>query len=164
MTPHARASLAHEIATGRPLPADAEAVTWALACLSTAHASSAQHRAAVVVAEYLDSLPLDDDTRRRLGLEPKAEPVAETWPAWVRFGAMCVMYLTREDEDSNTVCEIASVRDDHGWKCYPSPLGLEACASGPETGEAGRLAAEAALRRAGVLPEGATVRRAGGGA
>lgn len=164
MTPHARASLAHEIATGRPLPADAEAVTWALACLSTAHASSAQHRAAVVVAEYLDGIVSDDDTRRRLGLAPIVNPAPESYPAWVDFGSgFACLYL--DAADRRFVAGHVGIVYTDAWRAYPAPGDNPPIAQGPETGEAGRLAAEAALRAAGVLAEGVVVRRpVGGGA
>ena len=149
MTTKERAALAYNIATGGTLPADPDAVTWALACLSTAHVSSAQRRAAEVVAEYLDAVIDDADTRGRLGLEVR------TWPAWCGRG----LYLTRDDF---TAARSVAGLDSLGWSAWTVGDCAVPNGYGPETGTAGMDAAEAALRRAGVLAEGVTVRRPGG--
>ena len=143
MTARARAELAYHIATGGTLPADPDAVTWALACLSTAHVSSAQRRAAEVVAEYLDDVVTDADTRSRLGLDDLAWTVEDGW-----------LWLTHEGATVARVC-------DFGWAVW-MPGESQDFAGDAESGTAGMDAAEAALRRAGVLAEGVTVRRPGG--
>lgn len=155
-----RAALAYHIATGREsLTPHADAVKWALE-----HADPLcdprDIRAVEAMRLWLDEVVSDDDTRARLGLEAKPEPVAETWPAWTRLGStMRLLHLSEDDAMSSLTCEVANVGH-RGWVTYESPECGARVASGPETGPAGMDAAEAALRRAGVLAEGVTVRRA----
>ncbi len=164
MTNQERAALAYHIATGRTLE-DREAVArWCLDALSVPQVDRWQRRAVEVMRLWLDEVVSDDDTRSRLGSEAKPEPVAETGPAWARLGpTMRLLHLSEDDAMSSFTCEVANVGPG-GWVTYESPERGARVASGPETGTAGMDAAEAALRRAGVLAEGVTVRRAGGGA
>jgi hypothetical protein len=85
----------------------------------------------------------DDDTRSRLGLADLAWTIEDGW-----------MWLTHEGATVARVC-------DFGWAVW-MPGESQDFAGDAESGTAGMDAAEAALRRAGVLAEGVTVRRAGG--
>lgn len=163
MTAHARAALAYHIATGRTLE-DREAVlVWSLGVIESGPLCSDHNRRAVeAMIPWLDSLPLDDDTRARLGLEPK--PIAEMWPAWVKGDdGRCRLFLSLSDFRYRASHSVALVGDGF-WSAWRMPGSLSFVDGGPETGTAGMDAAEAALRRAGVLAEGVTVRRPGGGA
>lgn len=156
-----RARVAYSVATGAPLPERPEALRWALAYAVDRPQLTPEQRAVPHVAAWLDDGTLDEEARSRLGLEAKPEPVAETWPAWVDLGARFVcMYL--DAADRRFVAGHVAIVGTDAWRAYPSPGENPPIAEGPETGTAGMDAAEAALRRAGVLPEGVTVRRPGG--
>ena len=156
-TPLTRAALAYHIATGREsLAPHADAVKWALE-----HADPLcdprDIRAVEAMRLWLDEVVSDDDTRARLGLDSDG-------PHWLyREHMECdALYLSRATSGPGAFVALAG---DAGWCTFDGGIvGANVVATGLESGEAGRLAAEAALRRAGVLAEGVTVRRAGGGA
>lgn len=147
-TPLTRAALAYHIATGREsLTPHADAVKWALE-----HADPLGDprdvRAVEAMIPWLDDVVDHDVTRERLGLE--------LYPCWYGENEYGVRGLLLE----RATIPVAII-DETGWSAYHFGSPNEAKAGeGSETGTAGMDAAEAALRRAGVLAEGVTVRRA----
>lgn len=146
-----RARDAYYVATGRPLDPHDAAIRWALEVLDepwTVH----ECRAVEMMTPWLDEVVSDPETRARLGLEPKAEPVAGLF--WTAEDGGFSLYESERGALDALVCD---VRED-GWRAwmmiYDTPF-----ARGPETGPAGMDAAERALIAAGVLPAGCTPRR-----
>lgn len=147
-----RARDAYYVATGRTLDPHDAAIRWALDALSVPQVDRSQRRAVEMMAPWLDEVVSDPETRARLGLEPKAEPVAGLF--WTAEDGGFSLYESERGALDALVCD---VRED-GWRAwmmiYDTPF-----ARGPETGRAGMDAAERALIAAGVLPAGCTPRR-----
>jgi hypothetical protein len=141
MTNEEQARLAYHIATGRTLDDRDEAARWALSIVASASPLPSFRRAVEAMIPWLDSVVADDDTRSRLGLADLAWTIEDGW-----------LWLTHEGATVARVC-------DFGWAVW-MPGESHDFAGDAEDGTAGMDAAEAALRRAGVLAEGVTVRRA----